>query len=81
MNADQKKKKKRAVPGMDLHDPRPGLLGGGGELDLSVQAAGAEEGGIQDVDPVRRRDHFDVVLRKKLGFYLNLSRTTRALYR
>jgi hypothetical protein len=47
---------------MDLHDPRPGLLGGGGELDLPVQPAGAEEGGIEDVDPVRRRDHFDVVL-------------------
>jgi hypothetical protein len=29
MNADQKKKNKRAVPGMNLHDPRPGLLGGG----------------------------------------------------
>ncbi len=67
---------------MDLHDPRPGLLGGGGELDLPVQPAGPEEGGIQDVDPVRRRDHFDVVLGKKLEFCLNLwGRTTRARYR
>ncbi len=65
---------------MDLHNPRSGLLGGGGELDLPVQPAGAEEGGIQDVDPVRRRDHFDVVLWEKLKFYLNLWRTTRAQY-
>jgi hypothetical protein len=32
------RKRKRAVPGMDLHDPRPGLLGGGGgELDLGIR--------------------------------------------
>ena len=47
---------------MDLHDSGPGLFGGGGEFDLPVQPAGAEEGGVQDVDPVGRGDHFDIVL-------------------
>ena len=44
------------LPGVDLHDPGSRLLGGGGELDLPVQPAGPEQGGVQDVDPVGGRD-------------------------
>lgn len=40
------------LPGVDLHDPGPGLLVGHRELNLSVQAAGAEQGRVQDVHPV-----------------------------
>ena len=47
------------LPGVDLHDPGPGLLGGGGELDLPVQSAGPEQGGVQDVDPVGGRDDLE----------------------
>jgi hypothetical protein len=31
------KEQESEVPGMNLHDPRPGLLGGGGELDLRIR--------------------------------------------
>ena len=44
------------LPGVDLHDPGSRLLGGGGELDLPVQPAGPEQGGVEDVDPVGGRD-------------------------
>ena len=33
---------------------------GGREFDFSIDAAGAEESGIQYVEPVGRHDHFDV---------------------
>ena len=45
------------LPGVDLHDPGSRLLGGGGELDLPVQPAGPEQGGVEDVDPVGGRDN------------------------
>ena len=50
------------LPGVDLHDPGPGLLGGGGELDLPVQPAGPQQGGVEDVDPVGGGDDLDIVI-------------------
>ena len=45
---------------VDLHDARPGLLRRRRELDLAVEAAGPEEGWIEDVDPVGGGDDLDV---------------------
>ena len=52
-------------PGVDLHDPGPGLLGGSRELDLTVETTGAEQGRVQDIHSVGSSNHFNVVLEIK----------------
>ena len=47
-------------PGVDLHDPSPGLFGWCRELDFPVKTSGPEEGGVQDIHSVRGSDHLDV---------------------
>ena len=42
---------------MGLHDARAGLLVGQLALHLAVDAAGAEQRGVEDVDAVGRGDH------------------------
>lgn len=43
---------------MYLEDVHACLLVGEGDLDLAVEAAGAEQRGVEDVGTVRRHDDF-----------------------
>ena len=47
------------LPAVDLEDARTGGLVRERELDLAVQTAGTEKGGVQDVDAVRRGDDLE----------------------
>ena len=47
------------LPGVDLHDPGPGLLGGGGELDLPVQSARPEQSRVKNVNSVCSSDNLE----------------------
>ena len=47
---------------MDLEDLQPLRFVWFGNLDLAIQPAGTEEGGIQDVGTVGRHDHLDLPL-------------------
>ena len=50
------------LPRVNLHDLRPGVLVGVRELNLAIESAGAEQRGIEDVRPVRRRDDLHPVV-------------------
>lgn len=50
---------------VDLEDVHARALAGVGELDLAVDAAGAQERGVEDVYPVGRHQHLDLVGRLK----------------
>ena len=52
----------RLAAGVDLEDLRAALAVRAVDGDLTVEAAGAQQGGIEDVGPVGGRDHDDVVL-------------------
>ena len=52
----------RLAARVDLEDLRAALAVGPVDGDLAVEAAGAQQGGIEDVGPVGGRDHDDVVL-------------------
>lgn len=45
------------LPGVNLHDPGAGLLVGMRELDLAIQTAGPEQGGVKDVHTVGGSNH------------------------
>ena len=60
-----REKKIAGGPGVNLHNPGPGLLGGSGELYLPVQPAWPQQGRVQDVDPVSGSDYLDVLLQQK----------------
>lgn len=47
----------RHLSRVNLHDPCPRLLVGQGELDLSVESAGTEEGRIKDIYTVCCGNH------------------------
>ena len=49
------------LAGVDAHDVDAAVEVGVGELDLAVDAAGAEEGGVEGVDTVRGHDDLDVL--------------------
>ena len=42
---------------VNLHDSRSCFFGGGGELNLPVQSTRTQEGGVKDIDSVRRSNH------------------------
>ena len=46
---------------VDAQDVGAGLDRGRRELDLAVDAAGAEQGRVEDVEPIRGHDDFDVL--------------------
>ena len=48
---------------MNLEDVGPALEVGEAELDLAVEPAGAEEGGVEGVGPVGGHEHLDVAAR------------------
>ena len=52
----------RLAARVDLEDLRAALAVRAVDGDLAVEAAGAQQGGIEDVGPVGGRDHDDVVL-------------------
>ena len=53
--------RERLVPGVDGEDVVPPADVRQPDVDLAVEAARAEDGRVEDVEPVRRRDHDDVV--------------------
>ena len=53
------------LAGMDLQDLGARLLVGQGKLDLTVEPAGTQQRWVQYIYPVRRRQHFDTVIRGK----------------
>ena len=53
------------LAGVDLEDLGAGLLVGEGELDLAVEAAGAQQRRVQNVDAVRGCQHLDAVVRRE----------------
>lgn len=50
---------------MNFENPRPGVLLGERELNLAVESARSEKRRVEDVDPVRRRDDLDPLVRAK----------------
>jgi hypothetical protein len=47
---------------VNLHDFNTRLFVWEWQLNLSIESSGSEQGGVQNVRPVSRSDHFDVVV-------------------
>ena len=48
---------------VNLENIHAAILRGVGELNLTIDAPGAKERAVEDVEPVRRHDHLDLVAR------------------